>query len=258
MYYNAVKAKKGEIIMCRKYLFITFAIMLLCWGSCVVCGLFGLSLTQMPLLYVPYVLGGLSPTIASFLVKRKDGFKAWLKATFDFKHGLLSYLLVLVLAACFFLVLCLFSGFTPGAPLFFVPFMLPVMLFGGGLEEPGWRSILLPELEKKVGFFLSTLITALVWWLWHLPLFFIPGVGQYGADFFAYGLNVLGLGFALAAVKKCTGSTWLCILLHCLVNSLHSVFIIHETYLGSAAAAAVMILLSLVLMQVQKRKNVFT
>lgn len=240
-----------------KYLLLTFAMMVICWGTCLVCGLFGVTLANMPVLYVPYMLGGFSPTVAAFLVLRKGGFKAWLKSVFDFKHSLLSYLLILVLTACFFLALCLACGYTPGAPIFTVPFMIPAMLFGGGLEEAGWRGILQPELEKKVGFVLSALITAVIWWVWHLPLFFIPGVGQYGADFLVFGINVLGLTFALGAVKKCTGSTWLCVLLHSLVNSLHGVFIIHDSYLGSAAASVALILLALVLVQIQKKKHIF-
>lgn len=240
-----------------RFLLLTFAFLIFGWGSCLVCGFFGITLTNAPYLYPLYFLGGLSPTVAAFLVLRKGGFKAWLKSVFDFKHSLLSYLLILVFSACFFLVLCLVCGFTPGAPLFIVPLMIPMMLFGGGLEEAGWRGILQPELETKLGFVLSALITAVIWWVWHLPLFFIPGVGQYGADFLVFGINVLGLTFALGAVKRCTGSTWLCVLLHCLINSLHGVFIIHESYLGSAAAAAVLIVLALVLVEIQKKKNIF-
>ena len=81
-----------------KYLLLTFAMMVICWGTCLVCGLFGVTLANMPVLYVPYMLGGFSPTVAAVWVQRKGGFKAWLKSVFDFKHSLLSYLLVLASA----------------------------------------------------------------------------------------------------------------------------------------------------------------
>ena len=245
---------KSKII---RFLLLTFLFLALGWGSCLVCGFFGITVTNAPYLYPLYIFGGFSPTVAAFLVCRKGGFKAWIGSVFDFKHKLTAYLLVLVFAAAFFLTLCLSCGFTPGAPIFIVPLMIPMMLFGGGLEEAGWRGILQPELEKKLGFTLSALIVAVIWWVWHLPLFFIPGVGQYGADFFVFGINVLGLTFALGAVKKCTGSTWLCVLMHCLINSLHSVFIIHDSYIGSAAASVALIALTLVLVQIQKKKNIF-
>jgi membrane protease YdiL (CAAX protease family) len=240
------------------YLLLTFLIMAVCWGTCLVCSSFCVSLSEVPLLYVPYILGGLSPTIASYVANKLchgSTFKSWLRETFDFRHRLFSYILLVILAAIFFLLLCLSCGYDPGAPLFAVVFMLPMMLLGGGLEEAGWRGILQLELERKIGFTLSTLITAVIWSFWHLPLFFIVGVSQYGTNFIVFSLNILGLSFALATIKKCTGSTWLCVLFHCLVNSLHGVYLIHDNYMGSIITAAVMILLSYILLWIQRKKH---
>lgn len=143
----------GKLV--RQYLIVTFAIMAICWGTCVLCGLCGVYLTEFPLLYIPYLLGGLSPTIASYIADKKNdkvqNFKEWLINTFDFKHNIFSYLLLPVLAGLFFFCLCSISGYEPGAPLFALVVMIPIMLFGGGLEETGWRGILQPELEKKFG-----------------------------------------------------------------------------------------------------------
>ncbi len=244
-----------------RYLVLTFIIMLLCWGSCLLCSGFGIYLTNMPLLYIPYIIGGLSPTIAAFLVLKKNGkinsFREWLKVTFDFKHNWISYLLLFGLAGAFFFTLCAICGYTPGAPIFALVFMIPMMLLGGGLEEAGWRGILQPELEEKFGYALATLSVALIWWLWHLPLFYIPGVSQYGADFLEFGINVLGLSFALSAIKKVTGSTWLCVLFHCLINSLHGVYILNPNIAGNLAAAAVLILLSYMCLWAQNKKHLF-
>lgn len=242
------------------YLILTFLIMTLCWGTCVVCSIFGLSLSECPLLYVPYVLGGWSPTIASFFaLKRATGltFRAWLQSIFDFKHSIFSYLMMLILAVVFILLLSLLSGYESGAPLFAVVFMVPMMLFGGGLEETGWRGVLQLALESKLSFTFSTLITAAIWCLWHLPLFFIRGVSQYGANYAVFSLNVMGLSFALSAIRKCTGSTWLCVLFHCLVNSLQGVYIIHENIVASGFTTAVLVLLSYLLVCLQKRKHIF-
>ena len=247
--------------LCRQYLTVTFMIMVLCWGTCLVCSMCGISLADFPLLYVPYMLGGFSPTIASYIVQKKhcevSGFKAWLRLIFDFRHNLYSYLLIPVVAGVFFLCLCRISGYESGAPLFAVVFMIPMMLFGGGLEETGWRGVMQPELEKKYGYFISTVLVSAVWWIWHLPLFYIRGVGQYGADFVGFGINVIGLSFALAAIKKITNSTWLCILFHCIINSLHGVYLVGEDRLGKCVAAGVMILLSCSLVTFQKKKQVF-
>ena len=47
---------------------------------------------------------------------------------------------------------------------------------GGPLfEEPGWRGYALPRLEAQIGPFRASMLLALLWAGWHLPLFFYPG-----------------------------------------------------------------------------------
>jgi len=49
-------------------------------------------------------------------------------------------------------------------------------LLGGPLgEEPGWRGYALPRLEAQVGPLWASVLLALLWAGWHLPLFLIPG-----------------------------------------------------------------------------------
>jgi len=40
----------------------------------------------------------------------------------------------------------------------------------GGIEEPGWRGFLLPELQKRFNPLVASLIIAVIWDLWHIPL----------------------------------------------------------------------------------------
>lgn len=246
----------------NQYLLYTFLIMVLCWGSCVIFSINGLFLNENYLLYIPYFLGGLSPTIASFTTLRKNqklnSFKEWLKLIFDFKHNILSYLMLLILSVIFILSLCVISGYENGAPLFAIFFMVPMMLFGGGLEEAGWRCILQPELEKRFNFTVATIFVGVIWWLWHLPLFFIKGVSQYGTSFIAFGINVMGLSFALAVIRKNANSVWLCILFHCIINSLQGIYIIGENIVGNIVATIVLITISYILLGIQSRKKVFS
>ena len=39
------------------------------------------------------------------------------------------------------------------------------------MEEPGWRGLLQPALQDKFNLLVVSLIVALFWSLWHLPLF---------------------------------------------------------------------------------------
>ena len=245
----------------KDYLLYTFAIMLICWGLCAICSFHEISLNKNYLLYVPYLLGGWSPTIASFIALKKNkevsGLKVWLKNIFDFKHNIFSYLLVLALGILFILPQCLISGYENGAPLFAIIVMIPMMLFGGGMEEAGWRYILQPELEKKYKFTISTLIVSIIWWVWHLPLFFIEGVSQYGQNYLAFGVNVLGLSFALADIRKNTDSVWLCVLFHCIINSLSGIYIVNNNIWGNAAAAIILILFTYVFTIINSIKQIF-
>ena len=221
----------------RDFLLRTFSIMIVGWGICVCFSLRGVSLNENYLLYAPYLLGGWSPTIASFFALKKNGgianIKEWLKNIFDFRQTFISYCMVVLLAAIFILPQCLISGHENGAPLLAIFIMIPMMIVGGGLEEAGWRYILQPELEKKFPFTISTVAVAIIWWFWHLPLFFIQGVVQYGQNYFAFGINVLGLSFALAGIRKTTGSVWLCVLFHSIVNALSGIFVINENIWGN-------------------------
>ena len=241
----------------KNYLSLTFLLMLLGWGSCVLCSLRGISLSDHKWLYVPYLLGGLSPTIASYCALKRSrsvaGVKAWLKNIFDFRHPVFSYLMVVVMAILFLIPQCVICGYESGAPIYAIIVLVPVMLVGGGLEEAGWRYILQPELEKKYSFAISTIAVSLIWWLWHLPLFFIQGVGQYGKNFFAFGISVLGVSFALAGIRKNTGSVWLCVLFHCLVNALGAIYIIQDHIWGDVVTAAILILCACVLVKMNDR-----
>jgi membrane protease YdiL (CAAX protease family) len=49
-------------------------------------------------------------------------------------------------------------------------------LLGGPLgEEPGWRGYALPRLERVLSPVRASLVLALLWVGWHIPLFFYPG-----------------------------------------------------------------------------------
>lgn len=246
----------------RTYLSITFLLMSIGWGTCLLFSAAGISLTDNKWLYVPYLFGGWSPTIASYLSLRGGGraadIKEWAKNIFDLRQPVLSYLTAAALAVIFILPQCLISGYERGAPIFAIVVMIPMMLFGGGLEEAGWRHILQPELEKTYSFPISTIVVSIIWWLWHLPLFYIQGVGQYGQNYLAFGIDVLGLSFALASIRKTTNSVWLCVLFHCIANSLSGIFVIKENIGGNVTAAAILILCSYVLIKVNEKTAIFS
>jgi len=114
--------------------------------------------------------------------------------------------------------------------------------------------------DKSFDLVISTIITALIWWLWHLPLFFISGASQYKKDFFVFGIMVLGFSFMLGVIRKLTGSVWLCVLCHGIVNSVGNFYHydMYGSYLAASVTTAVMILVSLTLIFVFRDKKIFS
>ena len=193
-----------------EHLALTAIIMGVSWGICIIMGVFNVTTKNCFWMYIPWFIGGISPTIASFIAAKRNrlvgGFLDWLKQMFDFKRNVWGYLLALILPVIQVVLMCLLSGFKFGLALYWLPLIILAMVFAGGLEEAGWRYITFPYLDKKFGFIVATLIAAIIWWVWHAPLFFIQGASQYHKNFLVFGIMVLGMSFMLAAIRKTTGS----------------------------------------------------
>ena len=134
-----------------EHLLITVIIAAVFWGFAIVLGMNGITMKDHPWIMALQGFGAFSTTIASYIALKRNGvvsgFKEWMKNVFDFKHNVLAYVLVVVLAFVQALLHCLIGGFELRAPVYMIVLMLPVMLVGGGMEEWGWRYITFPELD---------------------------------------------------------------------------------------------------------------
>jgi membrane protease YdiL (CAAX protease family) len=97
--------------------------------------------------------------------------------------------------------------------------LLVLMIAGGGLEELGWRGVAQAELERGMGRSGAAVLIGLVWAAWHLPLFALPGVSQYGTYFPVFAVNILGMALILAWLYGRNGSILPCILFHASSNA---------------------------------------
>jgi hypothetical protein len=95
---------------------------------------------------------------------------------------------------------------------------LPFLIALGGLEELGWRGILQPKMERLISYFPSVLIVAILWSLWHLPLWFIEGTVQSEFPFWLYFVSSLVLTASFTTLYKFTNNLFLCILSHAWFN----------------------------------------
>ncbi len=91
-------------------------------------------------------------------------------------------------------------------------------------EEIGWRGFLVPELFKKYGFVMTSLITGVVWSCWHYPIVLFADYKSgtpawYGLSCFT--VMVIGISFLYTWMRIKSVSLWTGVFLH----ASHNLFI---------------------------------
>ncbi|MBO1306850.1 CPBP family intramembrane metalloprotease [Enterococcus sp. 669A] len=211
------------------YLGITFLVSWVCWLIVAYLTHFtGVALFS-PIALPLYSLGAAGPMIGACIVKKrtvsKRSFSEFIKNIFNLKQPIQGYVVVAILAWSFCFIPVLLGMTQQQAPLYTALFQLPIMIFfGGGLEEVGWRGYLLPQLQNRYSSFVSTCILAMIWSIWHLPLWLVKGSGQDTSSFMGYVLLVFSFAFLLTFLWNRYESIALCILLHAGFNSFTDVY----------------------------------
>lgn len=255
-----------------QFTMLTFCIAYFVSGTLIVLGQFGYSVhnwvysLQQFGMNIPFAIYILSPAIASYAVLKKNNiiadFKQWLKTVFYLKNSMSLYLFVIAGLALYFLIHSIVSGRTEMVLPFYTFFLsLPGGLIIGGLEEAGWMYILQPELDKKYGFVLSSVFVGIIWALWHIPLFFIPGTnhGEGLINFWMFAVQLMAFRFFNGAIYKISGKgrVFMCVLFHTMFNAVSPIFgTMTMTWAGTIAANTVMVLVSIVTVLIyDKRKG---
>ncbi|MBK9389251.1 MAG: CPBP family intramembrane metalloprotease [Bacteroidetes bacterium] len=88
----------------------------------------------------------------------------------------------------------------------FIPYLLIMILLGGGQEEFGWRGYALPILESKFGIWYANFILGTIHAFWHLPLWLITGTSQTYMNFWGFTLLIVGYSFILSWIRRISGN----------------------------------------------------
>lgn len=113
--------------------------------------------------------------------------------------------------------------------------LISMLLIGGFTEEPGWRGFALPVLRARHGPLVASIILGLLWGIWHIPIYSLPGLGNPlpvgNLAIFVLTTPLLTIFFTLLA-EKSRDSVWMAMLFHAWNNTasgLSSLVGVHET-----------------------------
>lgn len=255
-----------------QFTILTFCIAYLVSGALIILGHFGYSVynwvysVQQFVMNIPFSIYILSPAIASYIVLKKNNkivdFKEWLKTVFYFKNNIFLYLFVVSGITLYFLIHILVSGNREMVlPFYTFLLSLPGCLIIGGLEESGWMYILQPELDKEYGFVLSCIFTGVIWFFWHIPLFFIQGTnhGDGLINFWMFVVQLMAFRFFYGAIYKISGKgcVFMCVLFHTMFNAVSPIFgTMTMTWVGTVVANTMIIIVSIVTVMMYNKKKI--
>ena len=220
------------------YFVATFAWTWLIWGAGLLMGMTAETGEGL----IVALLGVIGPMVTgigfTYLTRDKEGRRDYWKRIIDFKRIPAKWYLVILLFAPVLNILAALldklaggSGAGWGETLLNAatnPFSLLLSFLFTSLipfiEELGWRGYALDRLQERYSALVSSLILGVVWSLWHLPLFFVPGSYQASLGFgtLAFWLFMIGivpLNLPFTWIYNNTGrSTLAVILFHAMVN----------------------------------------
>jgi membrane protease YdiL (CAAX protease family) len=84
-------------------------------------------------------------------------------------------------------------------------------------EEIGWRGFLVPELARRSSFLGTSLVSGILWAVWHYPLILWGKIGDGTPVWYrllCFTIMVMGLSVAFAWLRLRSGSLWTGVLLH--------------------------------------------
>lgn len=166
-------------------------------------------------------LGALSASAAGIILAwiegGKQGATALLRRALIWRVGIGWWLIVLAFPALLAIgAIYLARLADPGAPSWagvgslptFLTTMVFLIVFAGLGEEFGWRGFALPRVQARHRALAASLIIGGFHSLWHVPLFFMEGIGQHSI---AQQLGFLPafLGYSVLVVAGAVQSTWI-------------------------------------------------
>jgi membrane protease YdiL (CAAX protease family) len=196
------------------------------------------SIVQIPIAFLAIMGPAVGTFVSLYSIEGKGAVKKYLKNFLSLNFGLgvwVSMFLISGISTFLSWIIPEFFGEARIPPMLQSIYTFPLFLLLntfilGGQEEIGWRGYILPYLEKRFGLIIGSLILGMVWAVWHIPLWFIPGTSQSYMNFFAFLLSCIGVSYFLSWVRAASKNRLLsCLVAHGTVNSFVILFPVFVT-----------------------------
>jgi membrane protease YdiL (CAAX protease family) len=172
-----------------------------------------------------------TPNIAAFIVlglilREKGGIRRLISGWGKWKVGIQWYLVAISPLFIAFLIAgvnMVLGGTTTGGTQPVVMSLLASLIIalvtGATGEELGWRGFLLPRLQERFTGLIASLVVGLIWALWHLPLWLLPGYGWDSVPYWAFALSTISSSVIYTlVVNKTGGSILMASIIHLMTN----------------------------------------
>jgi membrane protease YdiL (CAAX protease family) len=221
-----------------RFFVVTFLWSWLCFGVIIICNKLGIISGQWSVIgFLMTIFGGFGPAVGAFVslhtIEGKGSIKRYLKSFLSLNFGLKTWLAIfLILGITGFIAWILPELFGKERlpplstnMLLFFPVLLFMTFFGGGQEELGWRGYIMPYLEKKFGLLIGSIILGIVWAIWHIPMWLVPGSGQINVPFLGFTIMTIGYSFIFSWIIETSGNRLLSgLIIHGTGNTFSALF----------------------------------
>jgi membrane protease YdiL (CAAX protease family) len=187
--------------------------------------LFGPMSARNPIFFLAVYAPTLSALLLTATIEGWAGVVALLSRMVRWRFGLQWYLFVLLGIPVLGLCATAWGGGTPLYPwgqwYLYIPLLLSQIFVDPGAlgEELGWRGYALPRLLARYQALWASLILGAIWFVWHLPAFFVSGAPQNSLSLPAFFMSALALSILATWLYNNTGGSVLpSMLLHLTAN----------------------------------------
>lgn len=178
-----------------------------------------------------------------------------IKDFLDVRQSLKSYLLMIIFLMIVFGETIICKGFNVQSLWIPIFLFLKALVFGG-IEEIGWRYTFQPVMERMITYIPAVLLSFICWGIWHFLFFYIDGSLTVNVNVPLFLFGLLTNCFILSALYAYSGSLWICVMTHALINALSQIeFSVDNNIMISILLKIVCIVLAIYVYYVASKKQ---